>query len=214
MNKKEIKNFRKLSEGFWSKLPRTVKPKILIENNINGTYESETSNLGAKVRRFKPWTHQKIWSTWRVGFPMIWKGKTVICWVSGYHCEIGEPIMWLEDYIWSIDTNKPLRKDASRNCWRDIREAAQMLNMDVSDIRFIKDMDVADDSKRIGWSINHKGVDWTIQPDDVMADSRRYSRRYWVKNSDSGLYANLAPSLKMAKAFIKYESGLWLSDRV
>ena len=209
MNIEELKNLRSYSERFWSKLPKGIKPEIIIENNISGCYESETTKLGSRCKVFKPFTDQKIWSSWRVGFPMRWKGKTVICWLSGYHCEAGDPIMWITDDIWNVVTNKPLRKDASINCWMDIKKAASMVKMDLSDIRFIKDIDVDDSFKKIGWTINHKGIDWMIQ----QCDERIDSRSYWIKHSESGLYAKLAPSLKMAKSFIKYDSGLWLSDR-
>ena len=211
---KELKKLREYSERFWMKLPKGVQPEIIIENDISGTFDRAISNLGGKAKIFKPWTNGTLWSSWRVGIPVRWKGKTLILWLKGYHCSKGEAIMWLEDCIWNVETNKELRKDAARNCWSHIRAMAKKSNLDVSDVKltrwsrpFLSD----------GWKSEHNGINWDIYPASHHDPKAYFSevtdepRRYWVQHSDSGFPMVLCDSLKEAKAAIKYDGGEWLS---
>jgi hypothetical protein len=204
MTLREVRNLRDYSEKMWSHLFQTIQPKIVIENDINGTYESETTYLGSRVKRFKPWTNHRVWSSWRVGIPVRWKGKTLMLWCQGYTGVIEPKIVWLEGSIWNVDTNKPLRSDAATNCWRDMIAGALKSSSDVDDIHFSR-RNAKDITK--GWKINHKGHEWETIPED---DG---SRGYWVRHRSSGRYAKKVTSLKGAKAFIKFDAGGWLSER-
>ena len=211
MKLQDIKTLRRYSERFWTLNNPTKQGRrgILIENDISGTFESESIHLGSRVKRFKPWTHKSLWSSWRVGIPVKWKGKSLILWVRAYHCDKGDPILWMEESIWCIKSNKELRKDASRNCWAYIRAKAQECNLDISDIK-AKRIDPTDITK--GWMVIHNGETWTIEPNISMTDPSK-SSGYWIRYGTSTIFASLRDSVKDAKAFIKYDSGEWLSNR-
>jgi hypothetical protein len=200
MKLSEVKNIIKLAKS---------GQDILIENDIYGYYGSEITSMGGKRRRFKPKTDKSFWSQWRVGIPYRWKGKDVVLWVRGYHCSAGEPLMWLCDSIWVIKTNKEMRKDASVNCWDHVRTRAKEIGVDISDIRANK-IDPEDTSR--GWKVTHLGIEWTIEPNISMSNPDN-SSGFWVRcTSLDGKYASLKDTVKEAKAFIKYDSGEWLSN--
>ena len=179
---------------------------IIIENNITGTNENSISRLGGKNNKFKPYTDHSFWSSWRIGIPYKWKGKGLVLWLKGYNSADGESVSWLCDSIWNVDTNKPLRKDASVNCWDHVRSKAKEVNIDITDIK-AKRIDSEDIIK--GWTVSHLGIDWSIEP-----VTHRVSSGFWVKclMTPVGRYASLKNTVKEAKAFIKYDSGEWLSN--
>jgi len=202
MKLSEVKNIIKMAKA---------GQEIIIENNICGTFESITNKMGAKSRHFKPYTDQSFWSSWRVGIPYKWKGKSLVLWVKGYQNVSDKDIFWMCETIWSIKTNKELRKDASVNCWDHVRAKAKDKNINITDIK-AKKINPEDVSK--GWQVSHLGVDWIIEPNISFVDPSK-STGFWVKcPSSERRYASFKYTLKEAKAFIKYDSGEWLSNNI
>jgi len=191
--------------------------EILIENDISGSYESETSTLGRNVKRFKPNNGSYIWSKWRVGLPVIWKGHPLVIWMRGYHCQKGEQIMWILDTIWNAETNKPLRKVAQENCLNYMRKRARLMGADVSDVNLTR---WSRPLRSDGWMVDYKGVKWKVYPSSSykQIESRYESvddnpRTYIVEHDSSGNLANWCKTLKEAKTFIKYKGGEWIASR-
>jgi hypothetical protein len=219
----DIKALRAYSETFWrggyNPLPNRLNCEtgILIENDISGTWDTDTSRLGQQVRRFRPYKENSIWSHWRVGIPVKYKGKSLVLWVRGYHCGIGEPIIWLPDTIWVIDTGKEMRKSAQDKCWEYMKDMAKRKVADVSDVRLKRWVRPFQSD---GWLCDHNGVLWSIYPSasykeghDGIQPVTDEPRTYWVQHHSSGILAKHCETLKDAKIFIKNEGGAWIASR-
>jgi hypothetical protein len=229
----EIKALRAYSETFWKhwdkryNRPYGDNPTrhshnqhwkgILIENHISGTWETGSGNLGQQVRRFRPYINNPIWSHWRVGIPVKYKGKRVILWARAYHCEKGEPIIWLRETIWMIDTNKEMRNSAQEQCWDYMLNMSRRKATDVSDIRLKR---WVRPFQADGWLCDHNGTLWSIYPSasykkghDGIQPVTDEPRTYWVQHHSSGILAKHCETLKDAKIFIKNEGAIWMASR-
>jgi hypothetical protein len=210
MKLQDIKALRAYSEKTW----RGVRP-IFIENDISGTWETSTSNLGQLTRRFKPWTDNPTWSHWRVGIPMKYKGKKIMLWARGYHCSVGEDIMWLKETIWVIDTSREMRKSAQDKCWDYMIHKATIMATDVSDVTLKR---WRRPFQADGWLCDHNGVSWGIYPATHYDPSAYFPevtdepRTYWVQHQSSQSLAKHCKTIKEAKSFIKTHGGAWIAS--
>lgn len=216
MKLQEVKNLREYSKRFWSELPKGVQPDIIIENDISGSFESATTRLGSKVKRFKPWTQEHIWSHWRVGVPVRWKGKTLIIWLQGIHGERGDHF-WTMESIWDVKREKALRKDAEYNCWEYISRQSKRARVDVSGLKLSK---CEFRAIPMAMETTHNGVDWVISPSTAYTDRENPAKKviqtgkgrgYYLWHKASERIAMVFKTQKDAKIYIINEGGAYCS---